>query len=79
MRNTIIFLLFGGACLSLVLHMLLRRGKTFLAVFSEFLASAGLLTGLALGFSLENLAVPVMLLAGISLLPFLRKEGGDEL
>ncbi|MBQ9269795.1 MAG: hypothetical protein IJ206_09805 [Oscillospiraceae bacterium] len=79
MRNTIIFLLFGAACLSLVLHMFLRRGKTFLAIFSELMTAAGLLTGLALGFSLENLAVPVVLLAGISLLPFLRKEGGDEL
>ena len=63
----------------LVLHTFLRRGKMFWAVLSELLTAAGLLTGLALGFALEDLTVPVMLLAGVSLLPFLRKERCDEL
>ena len=79
MRSIIVFLLFGTACVSLILHTFLRRGKTFWAVLSELLTAAGLLTGLALGFALEDLTVPVMLLAGVSLLPFLRKERCDEL
>lgn len=73
-------LLYGLFGMALVFTLLCGFGKRALWFpLSSLLTIGGILTCLALGHSLEELLLPLLLLTAAGLLPLLRKEDGDEL
>ena len=77
MGNVILIGLFGAALLSAGIGGFSKKGPW--TVLSPVFAILGFLTGLLLGAELRTLLLPLLLLTALSLLPLLRKEGGDEL
>ena len=79
MDNVLLFGLFGLAVVFSLLCGAAKHGRFLWFPLSALCAIGGFLAGLAMGFSLDVLLLPLTLLTAVNLLPLLRKEGGDEL
>lgn len=67
MSGGLLLLLFGGGAVFAVLSAFSRKGRSLFSLLAALCAMAGLLAGLALGRTLEDLLPPLALVCAASL------------
>lgn len=70
--------LFSGAVLSALLSGFLRKTRPLWALFSAVCVVCGVLSGLALGWALENLLTPVLAVCAAAMAALIFGRGGGE-
>lgn len=78
MSDITIFCLFGGAVLFAALSGFLRGTRPLWALLSAVCVVVAVLSGLALGMTLEELLTPVLLVCAVSMAALLWGKGGSE-
>ena len=76
MIDWMLFCLFAGAVLSALLGGFLSGARSLWALLSAVCAVVAVLSGLALGMTLEELLTPVLLLCAASMAALLVGKGG---
>lgn len=77
MSDTVAFCLFGGAVLFVALSGLFRKARPLWTLLTALCVVSGVLTGLALGLTIDELLAPVLLVCAVSMAALLLgKEGG---
>ena len=78
MSDTAVLCLFGGAVLSALLSGFLYRTRSLWTLFGAICTVCGVLTGLALGWTLDNLLAPVLIVCATAVAALLFGKGGSE-
>lgn len=78
MTDMAVICLFGGAAVFAVLGAFLKKGKSLWALLSAVCVVGGVLTGLALGETLDALLTPVLLVCAAAMAALLFGTGGGE-